>query len=314
MVKPHALVMFSGGLDSRLVVKLLQNQGINVTAVMFKLPFGGGCCNDEMCSFKFSQLEGVKLEIIDCTKGELLKEYLEMLKNPKYGTGAGINPCKDCRIFILKHAKALLKKFKADFIATGEVLNERPMSQRKKSMTLIEEESGLEGLLLRPLSAKLLPETEIEKKGLVDRTKLLDIQGKNRTPQITLAKKYKISYPQPGGGCILCEKNYVKKINDFLKHTSTDKITIEHLKTLRGFRHFRDKGKIVLGRNHGQNTLLVELNKKLNQNIILPPQENPGPVVIYEDKKDKELAEKLSEAYSKKDKKQISDLTKKFGI
>ena len=120
--KAKALVLFSGGLDSRLAVKLLQEQGINVETVLLKLPFGGGCCNDELCSFRFSQMQGTKLHIISCTKGKLLKEYLEIVKKPKFGSGKGINPCIDCRIFLLKHAEALGKEIKADFLATGEVL------------------------------------------------------------------------------------------------------------------------------------------------------------------------------------------------
>jgi len=291
-----ALVLFSGGLDSRLVVKILQEQNMEVVPVMFKLPFGGGCCNDEMCSFKFSQIQGVPLKIVDCTKGKLFKEYIKILRNPKYGTGAGVNPCIDCRIFILKHAKPLLKKLNCQFIATGEVLGERPMSQYRKAMDTIEEAVKLKGKILRPLSAKHLPETQAEKKGLVNRSKLLDIQGRNRKPQIALAKKYKIDYPHPAGGCILCEKDFKGKLNDLLKHEKT--LKPEHVDSLRGFRHFRNRGKIILGRNHAENLILEKLNKKLKYYILVP--EKAGPTCLYQEFKDRKLVKELVEAYSSK--------------
>jgi len=298
--KVRALVLFSGGLDSRLAVKMMQEQGIEPICVMFKLPFGGGCCNDEMCSFKFSQLQGAELKIIDCTKGKLFNEFLDMLKIAKHGTGAGANPCIDCRIYIMERAKPMLKTLNCDFIVTGEVLGERPMSQYKTAMQTIEEEAKLDGLILRPLSAKLLEPTQPEKDGLVDRSKLLDIQGRNRTPQMTLAKKYKIDYPHPGGGCLLCEKDYAAKLRDLYKHLKLDEITPEHIILLRGFRHFRTKnGKIILGKDHKENLLLEQVNKNLKQNINMP--KNPGPTAIYENKDDEKLSNELIEAYSSKD-------------
>jgi tRNA-specific 2-thiouridylase len=302
--KVRAIVLFSGGLDSRLAIKLLQEQGIEVIALMFKLPFGGGCCNDEMCSLKFSQLQGTKLEIIDCTKGKLFNEYIKMLKKPVHGRGAGINPCIDCRIFIFKHAKSFLKKFKADFIATGEVLGERPMSQYRKAMEIIEEKSGLKDKLLRPLSAKLLPETPMEKTDLVKRNKLLSIQGRSRKPQIALAKKFKIDFPHPAGGCILCEKNYAPKLHDLFKHEKT--IIPIKIQSLQSFRHFRIKDKIILGRNHKENLLLEKLNKKLKYQILIP--KIPGPTILYKSKQDKQAAIKLQEAYSSSN----PELRKKF--
>ncbi len=296
--KVRALVLFSGGLDSRLAVKLLQEQNIEPICVMFKLPFGGGCCNDEMCSFKFSQLQGAELKIIDCTKGPLFKEYIEMLKKAEHGTGAGANPCIDCRIFIMDQAKPLLKKLNCQFIVTGEVLGERPMSQHLQAMQIIERKAKLEGLVLRPLSAKLLEPTIPENKGLVDRSKLLDIQGRNRTPQMTLAKKYKIDYPHPGGGCLLCEKDYAAKLRDLYKHLKIEDINPEHISLLRGFRHFRTKnGKIILGRNHQENLLLEKVNKKLKYNIIIPTK-NPGPTAIFENKDDDKLSNEIIGAYS----------------
>ena len=295
--KTKALVLFSGGLDSRLVVKLLQEQGIDVEAVLYQLPFGSGCCNDFFCSFKFSQMEGVKLNVVDCTKGKLFQDYMKIIQKPKYGRGTAMNPCRDCRIFLLKQAKKLAKEIGADFIATGEVLGERPMSQHKQSLMLIEKKAGLKNKVVRPLSAKLLPETEAEKKGLADRNKFLDIQGRYRKRQIELAEKYKIRYPLPGGGCLLCEKDYAKKIIDLFNHKK--KILPEDILLLSIGRHFRKNGKIILGKDEKENEKLELLNKKLRYHIIIPT--NPGPTVIYEDKKDADVAEEIMKAYSSKD-------------
>jgi tRNA-uridine 2-sulfurtransferase len=125
----------------------------------------GGCCCDKCCVFNFTQKQQVKLHVIDCTKGTLLKEYLNILISPKFGRGSALNPCIDCRIFIFKKAKSLARKVKADVIVTGGVEGERPMSQYKKTLLLIERQAGMEGKILRPLSARLLPETDLEKKG-----------------------------------------------------------------------------------------------------------------------------------------------------
>ena len=152
---------------------------------------------------------------------------------------SAINPCKDCKIFILKTAKELAEKVGADFIATGEVLGQRPMSQQKRDMPLLEKEAGLRGWVLRPLSAKLLEETEIEKQGLVKREELEDINGRQRKRQMALAKELNMEYPSPGGGCLLCEKSYKIKLKDIFNHTPIEIITFEEIAALNGGRHFR---------------------------------------------------------------------------
>ena len=162
--RTKALVLFSGGLDSRLVVKLLQEQGIEVECLYFKLPFGCGCCNDSQCNFNFSQTSGAKLTIIDCTEGSLMQEYLEIIRHPKFGRGSSMNPCIDCKIFMFKKAKEYADTHKFRIIATGEVLGERPMSQTSNAMKKIDAEIGFE--LLRPLSAKLLKETQAKRETL----------------------------------------------------------------------------------------------------------------------------------------------------
>ncbi len=288
MVKKKVIVMFSGGLDSRLAVKIMQEQGFDVVALFFKLPFGTGCCN-EGCAFNFSQLQGIELKTFDCTRGKLLQEYLKIIKNPKYGRGAGMNPCIDCRIFILKKAKEFADKKGINIIVTGEVLGERPMSQTKKAMDIIEKESGLKGRLLRPLSAKLLPETEAEKRGLVDKEKFYDIQGRRREKQMILAKKFKISYPSPAGGCLLCEKLYCEKLKKILDKKN---LTYKDIQLLKIGRHF-EASQIILGRNKKENELL----EKEKGTRIIPKQ--IGPTALIKNKKYQGKAKKLIQKYSK---------------
>lgn len=297
--KARALVLFSGGLDSRLVVKLLQEQGIETQLVYFSLPFGCGCCNNLECNFNFSQKTNSKITIIDCFKGILFKKYLKMIKDPKYGYGRGINPCISCRIFMLKEAKKLMSKFSCDFIATGEVLGQRPMSQYKNALINIEKESNLEGKILRPLSARLLEPTKVEAIGLVNREKLMSIHGRTRIAQIELAKKFSMPYPTPAGGCLLCDENYSVRLRDLLKFNKNP--TPSEIQSLNGFRHFRNKGRLILGRNLTENLTLQKLNKKMKYNIIISAQNHPGPTALYENKKDKSLAEDLVAAYSNSD-------------
>lgn len=305
------IVMFSGGLDSRLAVKIMQKQGFEIIALFFKLPFGTGCCN-EGCAFNFSQMQGVELKIFDCTKGKLLQEYLKIVRNPKHGRGSGMNPCIDCRIFILKKAKEFADKKGIELIVTGEVLGERPMSQMKRAMDIIEKESGLNGRLLRPLSAKLLPKTEAEKKGLVDKEKFYDIQGRRRERQMALAKKFKISYPHPAGGCLLCEKLYCEKLKKILNKKD---LSYNDIQLLKIGRHF-EASQIILGRNKKENELLENaknsfrnfgatksknkqdfVGEKGEYKLIIPKQ--IGPTALIKNKKYQEKAERLIQKYSK---------------
>lgn len=293
-MEKKCIVMFSGGLDSRLALKIMQEQGFNIITLFFKLPFGTGCCN-EGCSFNFSQMQGVKLEVFDCTKGKLLKEYLEVIKNGKNGRGSGINPCIDCRIFMLKKVREFADKKKINLIVTGEVLDERPMSQKKKSMKIIEEESGLKGRVLRPLSAKLLQETEFENKRIVNREKLYSIQGRRREKQIELANKFKITYPQPAGGCLLCEKGLKKRFEFLLERGLNE----EEINLVGVGRHFIiDNGWIILGRDENENKILESLKEYKK---IIP--DFPAPTALLLDKINKKTEEKINkliEAYSKK--------------
>ena len=268
-MKPKCIVMLSGGLDSRLAIKIMQEQGFDVLALFFNLPFGTGCC-DQKCSFNFSQMQGVKLKIFDCSQGKLLEEYLDVIRKADHGRGSGIDPCIDCRIFILKKAKKFAEENKIKFIATGEVLNERPMSQNAKAMKIIENESNLKEKLIRPLCE-------------------IGISGRRRDKQIELAKKFKISYPNPGGGCLLCEKELKDKIKTVL-----DKKVPEYYAGLVNVgRHF-ENSKIILGRNLKENEIL-----KIQKGIKIIPKQ-PGATALVINKKFEKKAKELIQKYSKK--------------
>ncbi len=292
---PRCYVMFSGGLDSRLALKIMQDQSENkfhIIAITFKFAFGSGCCQSD-CSFNFTQVQSIEHKIINCTEGKLFKKYLKIIKKPKFGHGSGINPCIDCRIFILNETKKLLKK--GDFIVTGEVLNERPMSQYRKAMLTIDKETKLEGKILRPLSAKLLEITEPEKQGLIDREKLFNISGRSRKPQIALANHYKITYPHPAGGCLLCEQVFKERLKDFFTRKQVKDITLTDIQLLRIGRHFMFPDyKIIVGRNHKENLLLENLKDK-NSEKIFTLTSLPGPSVLLQGKINKESIEKAKE-------------------
>lgn len=265
--------MFSGGLDSRLAFKIMQEQEFKIIALFFKLPFGA--CSHEKEVIEFSEIQKLNLKVFDCTKGKLLKEYLNIIKKAKHGRGSGVNPCIDCRIFMLKKAKKFADKNKIELVVTGEVLDERPMSQKKRAMNIIEEDSDLKGRLLRPLSAKLLPKLEAEKKGLVNYEKLYDIHGRRREKQIKLAKKFKIKYPHPAGGCLLCEKNLKKRLKYLLERGMNK----EEIKLIGIGRHFLiDKYWIVLGRNKNENKIIELIGKKYI--LILPKFIGPSAVIF----------------------------------
>jgi tRNA U34 2-thiouridine synthase MnmA/TrmU len=279
MTKIKALALLSGGLDSILATELILKQNIDVVALNFTSPFclckKGGCGATEAAN----QL-GVPLKVVNVGN-----EYLKMVRKPKHGYGRNMNPCIDCRIFIVKRAKKYAKEIGASFIFTGEVLDERPMSQHFRAMKMIEEESGLRGKILRPLSAKLLPETVIEKKGLVDREKLLEIRGRSRKPQIKLAQEFNIKdYPCPAGGCLLTYKEYANKLRDLFKHRKRCSMADVHL--LKVGRHFRfGKNKIIVGRNEAENKILTA--KKARNDYYFEVPEIGGPITLLQGAKTK---------------------------
>ncbi|MBI2129986.1 hypothetical protein HYU07_07205 [Candidatus Woesearchaeota archaeon] len=294
MKKIKAVALLSGGLDSSLAVKLIKDQGIDVHALnctsIFCLCNTRGRCESAEVAKKF------KIPIKMIKKG---MEYIKIVRNPKHGYGSSMNPCIDCRIYLLKKAKKYAKEVGAKFIFTGEVLDQRPMSQHFNTLMLIEKESGLKGKLLRPLSAKLLPETEAEKKGWVKRDLLLAIKGRQRKEQIELAKKLNFSdYPCPSGGCLLTDKCFGNKIRDLFDHKKT--ISMNDLLILKYGRHFRFNGsKIIVGRNEMENKELLRLKNKSDYYFEVP--DCGSPVTILQDKKTKDaikLAAQLTARYS----------------
>jgi len=289
-MKPKALVLLSGGLDSRLAVKILADcfGRKNVTAVYFILPFGSRYSKSFEDSKAFCKKEQIELQTIDCTKGKLLQEYLAIIKKPKHGHGTALNPCIDCKTFMLKKAKEFADANKIKFVATGEVLGQRPMSQHRRALDLIEKESGLKRRLLRPLSAKLLPLP----KGIT-KSKFYEIRGRGREKQFALAKKFKILYPSPAGGCLLCEKGFCKKLKPLLK----GKISELDVDLLKIGRHF-EKSAVVLGKNYEQNKQLKKIFDKYKIGLLLEPKE-PGPSAFVKDKKYISEAKKLIQKYSK---------------
>lgn len=263
-----AISLISGGLDSTLATKVVMDQGVEVVAANFVSPFcrcdrkSKGCRHE--AKFVADELD-IPLKIMNATR-----EFLEILKSPKHGYGSHMNPCLDCRILMLKKTRELMEELGASFLITGEVLGQRPMSQRRDAMRLIEKEAGVLGLVLRPLSAKLLEPTIPEERGWVDREKLLSISGRGRKEQFKLASDFNIKdYPCPAGGCLLTDPAFSKRVKDLIKN---DELTLEDIQLLNHGRHFRlsDHNKVIVGRNEHDNERLFSLKK--DSDIFLMPQ------------------------------------------
>jgi tRNA U34 2-thiouridine synthase MnmA/TrmU len=251
----RAIALLSGGLDSTLAVKLMIDQGIEVIALNFMTPFCNCTAKSSSCKHEAVRVAtefGIPIRVI--SKG---MEYLKLVENPLHGRGRALNPCLDCRIFMHKAARELMLQEDASFLITGEVLGQRPMSQQRQAMELIERESGTNDLLLRPLSAHHFEPTLAEREGWVDRNQLLALQGRTRSAQIQLAKDLGVSdYPCPAGGCLLTEPAFSGRLNDLFIHKPD--YTIEDVRLLRTGRHFRLRPelKVIVGRNQEENEVL----------------------------------------------------------
>ncbi|MCK4532235.1 tRNA 4-thiouridine(8) synthase ThiI [bacterium] len=269
-----AVVLFSEGLDSSLAVKLMQEQGIDVIAVNFVTPFGVGNKDKKKNGTIIERAKELNVELKLYKVGD---DYLQIVENPRYGYGKNLNPCIACRIWMFKKAKELMHETGAKFIVSGEVLGQRPMSQKRYTMEIIEKESGLEGFIVRPLTAKLLTSSIPEQKGWVKREKFFDILGRSRIRQFDLAKKFKITnYDNPAGGCLLTDSSFCLKIKDLI---NSDMFNIDNINLIKNGRYFNISNcfKLVVGRNEGENAGLLNLAGK--GNLILEPVVK-GPVAI----------------------------------
>ena len=271
-----AISLFSGGLDSILATRVLTEQGIEMEALHFRLVFVSG--EDEKWSDTDSKrvegILGARLKIWDVSE-----EFLEVVKHPKHGYGRNMNPCIDCKIFMLKKAKEYMKTVGASFLVTGEVLGERPMSQGKNMMRHIEREADLDGLILRPLSAKLLSPSVPENEGWVDRERMLNIQGRSRRPQIELAERYGIrDYPTPAGGCLLTVPAFAVRMKDLLAHQPDFSLNDVHL--LKVGRHFRfsPKTKLIVGRKEEENEKIESFSRE--GDLLIRVARHPGPLSL----------------------------------
>ncbi|MBN1898941.1 MAG: tRNA 4-thiouridine(8) synthase ThiI [Spirochaetes bacterium] len=265
-----ALALLSGGLDSILAIRLIQDQGIDVQAVTFVSPF----FNDRKAREAARALH-VKVITIDITD-----KIIKTLEKPKYGFGKNLNPCIDCHLLMVRETVALLKKLRADFIITGEVVGERPKSQNYQALKTIETESGIKGKLLRPLSAKRLDPTEMELKGIVKRDKLEGITGKSRTRQIELAGKLGIkTYPAPAGGCLLTVPRFADRLRENLRRGLLKNKELEMLKYGRHFLTGKNN-RVIIGRWEDENSIIFDLADDLF--YIMDLKEAPGPVTVLE--------------------------------
>jgi len=303
-----AVALVSGGLDSMLAVKLMLDQGIHVEGLNF---FTGFCVEGHTHAIRkkdqskvkrnnalwVAEHLGIKLHIID-----IVEEYKEVVTNPQYGYGANLNPCLDCKIFMVKKAKEWMEKHDFDFMITGEVIGQRPMSQRKKTMPIVTEQSGVNDRLLRPLCAKNLPLTLPEREGWVNREQLLNFSGRNRTPQINLAKGFGIEeYAQPAGGCcFLTDKNYTKKLQDIWEIRGEKRYEFEDIMLLKVGRHIRPnkKYKLIIGREEGENNFLEGFRKKY---IHFRTTSHLGPLTLLDgnaNEEDIKLAAQIAARFS----------------
>ena len=270
-----ALALLSGGLDSTLAIRVVQEQEIEVIALNFVTVFcrctSHGSCKLE--AVKVSEKFGIPIKVINTTE-----RFLELVKKPKYGYGKNMNPCIDCRINIFRIAGEYMREIGADFIITGEVLGQRPMSQRKEAMRIIDREANLIGLVLRPLCAKHMEPTIPEKSGLVDREKLLNMRGRSRKDQIQLADVFQIKdYPCSAGGCLLTDPEFAHRMRDLINTCDANVNDVNLLKVGRHFR-FDSETKVIVGRNEDDNAKIDTLSRE--GDVLLNLVDMPGPLTL----------------------------------
>jgi len=304
-----AVALISGGLDSLLATKLLIEQGVHVEGINF---YTGFCVEGHTHAIRkkdkakpkrnnalwVAEQLGIKLHIVD-----VIEPYKKVVLNPSHGYGQNLNPCLDCKGFMVQKAVEWINENDFDFIITGEVIGQRPMSQRRDTMPVIQRESGAGDLLLRPLCAQLLPETKPEREGWVDRSQLKDFSGRNRKPQIALAEHYGYDeYAQPSGGCcFLTDKSYSNKLADMWSSRGERDYEIDDIMLLKVGRHIRPAAnyKLIVGREHGENMYLEGYRKQFTHIRTLS---HPGPLTLIDGKPEQDditLAAQISARFSK---------------
>ena len=288
-MQPKAVALISGGLDSLLAVRVMQDQGVYVEGINF---FTGFCVEGHTHAIRKKNQKkpkrnnalwcaeqlGIKLHIID-----IVEEYKDIVFNPQYGYGANLNPCLDCKIFMVKKAREWMETHDFDFIITGEVVGQRPKSQRKDTMPVVQKDSGIEDRLLRPLCAKNLPETLPEREGWVNREKLYDFSGRSRKPQMALAKQFGFEgYAQPAGGCcFLTDAQYSVKLQDLWKARGAKQYEMDDIMLLKVGRHIRPapEYKLIISREEGEGKFLQGYRK---QYPSLKTTSHPGPLCLID--------------------------------
>lgn len=264
------LVLFSGGLDSILACKVLQDQGLRPLGVHFVSPFFGR--PEKLAMWR-------EMYDLDLLAADISDDFVRLVtQGPRWGWGKHLNPCVDCKILMLQKAKAMLPQYQAAFLASGEVLGQRPMSQRRDAMNIILREAGVQDLLIRPLSGKLLAPTPLEDQGFVDRDRLLAIKGRGRKDQLRLAQEYSLpEVPTPAGGCLLTDPEHVKRFRPLLEHLSPPQTTDFQLATV-GRQYWADGYWLVIGRNKADNERLFDMVQA--RDLVFKLASIPGPLAL----------------------------------
>ncbi|MBF0344097.1 MAG: hypothetical protein HQL06_07685 [Nitrospirae bacterium] len=317
MKMAKAIALYSGGLDSTLATIVMLRLGVEVTALRFLTLFG--CDMGEKVAYlhddvPHAQQFGFKIKF--CHLGQ---PFMDLVKNPKFGHGKNMNPCVDCRILMLKEAKRLMELTGADFLITGEVIGQRPMSQRRDSFPVIDRQAGVEGLVLRPLCARHLNPTLPEINGLVDRQKLYDFNGRSRRPQMALAQRFGLeNYQAPAGGCLLTDPIYSYRLKELLVHDPDP--TMRDINVLRTGRHFRlsTTCKAIVGRNEGDNDFIE--TQVTTEDITMQVETGGSPITLLTSSTGNveqgmlQMAAALTARYSDSKRQEVVDVTVFRGI
>jgi len=280
------VILYSGGLDSTLAFYIAKEWGAEIFPLYVYNKF---------LSLKHKP-DISDLKIIDVTK-----EFIDIVRSPQYGYGKNLNPCIDCRILMLKKAKEYMEKIKADFIITGEVLDQRPMSQRREQLMHIDKQAGLEGFVVRPLSGGLLPETVPQKECLINRNDLLSIKGRSRKITLDLAQKMKIEqFSSPSGGCLLTDPGFCRRLADLMRHQ--DRVAVRDIELLKIGRHFRlsPEIKLVVGRNEEENGNIEKMIKHDEILVYVPDTGSPNAMLLGSKKQSVKIAASITARYSDK--------------